>query len=110
MMLCTTLACYSMLGQRRATYSHIRLLDENHVLSIPPTVWTTSTCRTIVVAMTLVSHVSWLRYGIRRGTPTYKTPVAKMAITANRVFVESCKDITTGIGKTMIMRSVRMLI
>ena len=49
---------------RMSTYSHIRLLDENHVLSVPPSVLTTSIWRTIVVAMTLVNQVSRLRYVI----------------------------------------------
>ena len=93
-----------------STYSHISLLHEKYVLSVPPTVLTTWIWRTIVVAMTLVSQVSRLGYVISESTPTHKMPVAKMAMTANLIFAESCKDQTIGIGKSKIKRSVAMLI
>jgi len=44
-----------------------------------------------------------------RGACTYKPPIAKIAISTILCFLRTCKLLSTGIGRRMIMRSVRML-
>lgn len=109
MTLFTESALRMIAGPDCSTYSHIRLLDENQVASWLSSVLTTWTCRTIVVAMTLVNLVSQLRHLIDRGPSTHNVPVRKIAITANLTFQESCKDQTMGIGRLRMMVSVIML-